>query len=82
MAVTHAAGILNDNELHLTEVKGVLSVRPNLTYLDKSDKRAKQEGATLVYLKLPVLHWLWHWVPYYTVLWIRNPVLFYPLDSG
>ncbi len=39
-------GILNDNELHLTEVKGVLSVRPNLTYLDKSDRRAKQEGKT------------------------------------
>ena len=43
-AVTYLTGILNDNELHLTEVKGVLSVRPNLTYLDKSDRRAKQEG--------------------------------------
>ena len=44
--VGNLTGILNDNELHLTEVKGVLSVRPNLTYLDKSDRRAKQEGKT------------------------------------
>ena len=26
------------------QVKGVLTVRPNLAYLDKSDKRAKIEG--------------------------------------
>jgi hypothetical protein len=48
--VGNLTGILNDNELHLTEVKGVLSVRPNLTYLDKSDKRAKQEGRTFAAL--------------------------------
>ncbi|XP_023330513.1 DNA-directed RNA polymerase III subunit RPC5 [Eurytemora carolleeae] len=33
--------------MHLTQVKGVLSVRPNLNYLDKSDKRAKVEGRTV-----------------------------------
>jgi len=43
----YAVGILNNNELHLTQVKGVMSVRPNLTYLDKSDKRSKQEGRNL-----------------------------------
>jgi len=43
----YAVGILNNNELHLTKVKGVLTVRPNLTYLDKSDKRAKSEGRNL-----------------------------------
>jgi len=40
----YAVGILNDNELHLTKVEGVLSLRPSLTYLDKSDKTAKAEG--------------------------------------
>jgi len=43
----YAVGILNNNELHLTQVKGVMSMRPNLTYLDKSDKRSKQEGRNL-----------------------------------
>lgn len=40
----YAVGILNDNELHLTKVEGVLSLRPSLAYLDKSDKTAKAEG--------------------------------------
>merc|ERR1719228_2514333 len=43
----YAVGLLNDNELHLTSVKGVLSIRPSLGYLDKSDSRAKAEGRTL-----------------------------------
>lgn len=42
----YAVGIINNGELHLTQVKGVLTVRPNLNYLDKSDKRAKAEGRT------------------------------------
>lgn len=40
----YAVGLLNDNELHLTSVKGVLSIRPSLGYLDKADSRAKSEG--------------------------------------
>jgi len=40
----YAVGIVNNGELHLTQVKGALTVRPNLSYLDKSDKRAKAEG--------------------------------------
>jgi len=40
----YTVGIINNNELHLTQVTGVLTVRPNLSYLDKSDKRAKSEG--------------------------------------
>jgi len=43
----YAVGLLNDNELHLTSVEGVLSLRPSLGYLDKSDSRAKAEGRTL-----------------------------------
>jgi len=43
----YAVGILNDNELHLTEVKSILHMRPCLNYLDKGDKTAKSEGRTL-----------------------------------
>ena len=43
----YAVGILNDNELHLTEVKRILHMRPCLNYLDKGDKTAKSEGRTL-----------------------------------
>lgn len=42
----YAVGILNDNELHLTEVKSILHMRPSLNYLDKGDKTAKSEGRT------------------------------------
>jgi len=40
----YAVGILDNNELHLTEVKGMLHLRPSLGYLDKSDRVAKAEG--------------------------------------
>jgi len=40
----YAVGILDNNELHLTEVKGLLHLRPSLGYLDKSDRTAKSEG--------------------------------------
>jgi len=40
----YAVGIISNNKLHLTQLSGVLTVRPNLGYLDKSDKRAKAEG--------------------------------------
>ena len=44
----YAVGILGGNELHMTPLQGVLQLRPNLGYLDKSDKTAKAEGrATL-----------------------------------
>ena len=37
-------GIYNGTELHLTPIRGVVSLKPNLNYLDKSDKTAKAEG--------------------------------------
>jgi len=40
----YALGILNDNELHLSPVKGVLALKPHLGYLDRGDRTAKQEG--------------------------------------
>ncbi len=40
----YAVGILDANELHLTPLSGVLSLRPSLSYLDKSDRTAKAEG--------------------------------------
>ena len=37
-------GILGNNELHITPIKSVLNLRPDLSYLDKSDKTARAEG--------------------------------------
>ena len=34
----YAVGIFNGNELHLTPLKGIVSLKPNLNYLDKSDR--------------------------------------------
>ena len=42
----YAVGILNDNELHLTQLEGVVSLRPSLGYLDKSDLRSKTSAAS------------------------------------
>jgi len=42
----YAVGVLNDNELHVTRLDSVLSLRPSLQYLDRSDTRAKAEGRT------------------------------------
>ena len=35
---------MDANELHITPLSGVLSLRPSLSYLDKSDRTAKAEG--------------------------------------
>jgi len=40
----YAVGRLQGKELHLTEVQGVLQLRPSLGYMDKSDKTARAEG--------------------------------------
>ena len=40
----YALAILDNEELHLTPVKGVLQLRPSLGYMDKSDKTARQEA--------------------------------------
>ena len=37
-------GIFKGQELHLTPINGVISLKPTLNYLDKSDKTAKMEG--------------------------------------
>ena len=37
-------GIYKGGELHLTPIRGVVSLKPSLNYLDKSDKTAKSEG--------------------------------------
>lgn len=36
-------GILHDKKLTLAPVESVLALKPHLPYLDKTDKRAKQE---------------------------------------
>ena len=40
----YALAILDNEELHLTPVKGVLQLRPSLGYMDKSDKTARLEA--------------------------------------
>jgi len=40
----YAVGIFNGSELHLTPLNGIVSLKPSLQYLDKSDKTAKSEG--------------------------------------
>ena len=37
----YAIGVLDKNELHITPLEGVLSLRPSMEYLDQSDKTAK-----------------------------------------
>jgi len=46
-ASRYAVGILGSNEFHVTPLSSVLHLRPDLKYLDKSDKTAKAEGRTL-----------------------------------
>jgi DNA-directed RNA polymerase III subunit RPC5 len=39
----YCVGIMQDRELHLTPVKGIIQLRPSLYYFDKQDKRKKTE---------------------------------------
>ena len=40
----YAVAVYHDNELHITPLRGIVHLRPSFTYLDKSDKRAKEEA--------------------------------------
>lgn len=37
-------GIFQDNELHITPLSGILKMQPQLDYLEKGDKRAKDDA--------------------------------------
>ncbi|XP_063240681.1 DNA-directed RNA polymerase III subunit RPC5 [Bacillus rossius redtenbacheri] len=43
-ASNYALGVLLDKELHVTPVRGILALRPSFGYLDKSDRRAKEDA--------------------------------------
>ncbi len=43
----YAVGILGGNEFHLTPIASILTIRPDLKYLDKSDRTARAEGRPL-----------------------------------
>ncbi len=43
----YAVGILGGRELHVTSLASILTLRPDLRYLDKSDKTARAEGRLL-----------------------------------
>ena len=47
----YAVGILDQNELHITPLEGVLSLRPSMEYLDQSDRTAKGKQIFLHSLK-------------------------------
>jgi DNA-directed RNA polymerase-3 subunit RPC5 len=40
----YAVAVYHDSELHITPLRGVVHLRPSFTYLDKSDRRAKEEA--------------------------------------
>jgi DNA-directed RNA polymerase-3 subunit RPC5 len=40
----YAVAVYHDNELHITPLRGIVHLRPSFVYLDKSDKRAKEEA--------------------------------------
>nr|CAD7260962.1 unnamed protein product [Timema shepardi] len=43
-ASNYAVALVHENELHVTALRGLLHLRPSFAYLDKSDKRAKEEA--------------------------------------
>ncbi|KZC05614.1 PREDICTED: DNA-directed RNA polymerase III subunit RPC5 [Dufourea novaeangliae] len=43
----YAVGVFQDGELHLTPVTGVVQMRPQFNYLDKSDKRVREEAKNM-----------------------------------
>lgn len=43
----YAIGVFQDGELHLTPLKGIIQMRPQFNYLDKSDKRAKDDAKVM-----------------------------------
>lgn len=40
----YAVAMYHDRELHITPLRGIVHLRPSFPYLDKSDKRAKEEA--------------------------------------
>lgn len=43
----YAVGIFQDGELHVTPLRGIIQMRPQFNYLDKGDKRAKDDAKTM-----------------------------------
>ncbi|KAJ8667381.1 hypothetical protein QAD02_009043 [Eretmocerus hayati] len=40
----YAVGTYQDGEFHITPLKGMVQLRPEFTYLDRGDKRGKEDG--------------------------------------
>ena len=43
----YCVGVVADGELHLSPVDAVLALRPSFDYLDRSDKKGRQEAREL-----------------------------------
>ncbi|KAK1130022.1 hypothetical protein K0M31_019707 [Melipona bicolor] len=43
----YGVGIFQDGELHITPLKGIIQLRPGFDYLDKSDKRMRDEAKNI-----------------------------------
>lgn len=41
-----AVAIFQDDELYLTPLQGIVQMRPQFSYLDKNDKRSREETKT------------------------------------
>ena len=51
-------GIFNGSELHLTPLNGIVSLKPSLQYLDKSDRTARSEGRSKLNESSQVREWI------------------------
>ena len=67
----YAVGILDQNELHITPIEGILSLRPSMEYLDQSDKTAKGM------LSQSVSYWIILYLGYKTTLFVAWFVIHY-----
>ncbi|OAD60047.1 DNA-directed RNA polymerase III subunit RPC5 [Eufriesea mexicana] len=43
----YGVGIFQDGELHITPLRGIVQMRPQFNYLDKSDKRVREEAKNM-----------------------------------
>ena len=43
----YCVGVFQDDELHITPLKGIVQMRPHFNYLDKSGKGGKDEAKNL-----------------------------------
>lgn len=43
----YGVGIFQDGELHITPLRGIIQMRPQFSYLDKTDKRVREDAKNM-----------------------------------